>query len=213
MHIKRVIILANGEIENLRFYKKYFNKEAYVICANGGLKIAQRLKIKPDLVIGDFDSVGKSLLSRLKKAGTTLKKFPQRKNKSDLHLALDEAISKKPSEIIIIGALGKRIDQTLTNIFLLLRALKKKVPAKIISSRYELFLINSKFLIKNKKGKRISLLPLTPKADRVSLFGFKYLLSDEDLFYNKSRGLSNLVASNLAKVSIKKGILLAILER
>lgn len=125
MQKRKIIILANGEVEDIGPYKKYLTDKPYIICANGDLKLAQKLGVRPNLVIGDFDSVDKKTLNKFKESKIKLKKFSKEKNKSDLHLALDEATSRKPSEIIIIGALGGRIDQTLTNIFLLLRALKK----------------------------------------------------------------------------------------
>ena len=73
----RAVILANGEIQNYEALKPYLKKDDYVICADGGLRHAEKLGLSPNLVMGDMDSVS-SFPEHVQKVI-----FPVRKNATD----------------------------------------------------------------------------------------------------------------------------------
>lgn len=56
---------------------------------------------------------------KLEEKNIPIELFPREKNETDLELALNKAIEMNPKEILIVAALGGRMDQTLANIALL----------------------------------------------------------------------------------------------
>src|SRR3990167_2962187 len=121
----RAVIFSNGKIGDINFYKKFINKNDKIICADGGLRFAKKLGIKPDILIGDFDSLKKSDFSGLNKNKTKVLRFPKEKDKTDTQLALEYALSSGAGEIIMLGSLGGRVDHMLANIHILRLGVKK----------------------------------------------------------------------------------------
>ena len=117
--MKRIIIFANGELPDSNKALLLLHADDYIICADGGTRHAVTLAVQPDLIIGDMDSLEKGQLEKLQKSGVSIELYPRDKNETDLELAINRAIELKPTQIIIIAALGGRLDQTLANITLL----------------------------------------------------------------------------------------------
>src|SRR5215207_4381573 len=117
--MQRIIIFANGELPYLEKARLLLQSDDYIICADGGTRHALALGLTPHLVIGDMDSINKDEWQDLEKSGVSVELFPQDKNETDLELAIHRALELAAEEIIIIGALGGRLDQTLGNIALL----------------------------------------------------------------------------------------------
>ena len=114
--MSRTIIFANGELPNMEKARTLVKADDYVICADGGTHHALALGLRPNLIIGDLDSVTDA---ELQKANAKIVKYPRHKNETDLELALNHALEQQPTSILIIAALGNRLDQTLGNISLL----------------------------------------------------------------------------------------------
>ena len=117
--MKRIIIFANGELPDLDKARALLQQDDYIICADGGTRHALALDVRPDLIVGDMDSVEDEQLQNLKEAGVSVEIFPHNKDETDLELALQRAIGLNPAQVIIIAGLGGRLDQTLANIALL----------------------------------------------------------------------------------------------
>lgn len=206
---RRIIIIAGGNIEKNSYILSHFSGDEFVTAVNGGIQNALQIGVKPDLIIGDLDSVSEIILSDFKESGVPIKSFPPQKNESDLEIAIDEAVGMNPKEIIIIGALGKRIDHTLFNIFLLLKY--KDIMIRIITADEEVFLCKKSQEINFPKGTTISLIPLTPTVNGVTLDGFKYPLENEDLYMNSSRGLSNILVESPGTIKFQSGEMLVVI--
>lgn len=73
------IIVANGSIEDYSFYKKYFDKKHLVIGVDGGAFHLKKFGIKPDILLGDFDSILKEDYENYCKAGVEILKYPEKK--------------------------------------------------------------------------------------------------------------------------------------
>ena len=117
--MQRIIIFANGDLPDLNKVRAILHADDFIICADGGARHALALGLKPDLVIGDMDSIQKDQWQQLEREGVPIELYPRDKNETDLELAIARAVELQPSEIIIIAALGGRLDQTLGNIALL----------------------------------------------------------------------------------------------
>jgi thiamine pyrophosphokinase len=211
MQPQRVVIIANGDLEEPGFYRKLLRKDDYIICADGGSRHAKTLGLVPDLLIGDLDSIDPEQMPVDGVLKPKLIKYPAAKDYSDLELAVDHAVAMKPAEIIIIGALGgSRVDHTLFNLMLLQLPLAHHIPARIVDRNQELVMINDELVIEGQPGDYLSLFPLNTDAEGVTTEGLKYPLQNEMLKLSSSRGLSNELAESRAKISISRGMLLVI---
>ncbi|MBB2955150.1 thiamine pyrophosphokinase [Bifidobacterium commune] len=88
--------------------------DALVIAADGGFDHANVLGIKPDLVIGDFDSANASIPQ-----GIETIRLPAEHDDPDMLSALKIGWSRGCRDFFIYGALGGRIDHAIANVQLL----------------------------------------------------------------------------------------------
>lgn len=211
MEYQRVVLIANGDLKETAFYRGIFEDTDYVICVNGGSIHALALGVKPHLVIGDLDSLPAESREKILNLKPTLIEHPPEKDKSDLELALDYAVSLQPTEIVILGALGgARSDHAFMNLLLLQIPFRSAIPARIIDERQEIFLAGKKTVIKGKPGDLLSLFALTDQVSGITTVNLKYPLVSETLHFASTRGLSNELLTSRAEVDIGSGLLLVI---
>ena len=98
-------------------------------------------KIVPQVVIGDFDLLLPGELEKLQALGAQIIRYPTRKDFTDLELALEYAREQVPEQIIVLGGLGQRWDQTLANIFLLANPANMNFKISLIDGNQEIMLI------------------------------------------------------------------------
>ncbi len=207
------VIFANGDVDRPDMLESILNRSEYLISADGGLHQMRKLELKPDLVIGDLDSISKEDSKWISENHIETRKFPETKDQTDLELALLAAIDIGGDPITVVGALGGRIDQALTNIFLLLMPELQNVDVRLDDGLEELFLIQSHGSVTGKKGDTVSLLPLLSPVMGIRTKGLKFPLKDEILFPERSRGVSNEMDSDKAEITMKSGVLLCIHTR
>lgn len=207
---KRAVIFSNGIIKNINFHRTLIKKNDFIICADGGLKFAKKLGLKPDVLIGDFDSLGRKEIYNVEKSGTRIFKFPPEKDKTDTQLALEYALSNGAKEIIMLGSLGGRIDHLLANLHFLRLGIKKGVGIKIIDENNEIAVIDKSISFKAKKGETISLFPFTEKVTGIYTEGLKYGLENVAMVLGNPYGVSNVALSSRVKIKIRSGLLLVI---
>ena len=210
MSKKRTIIFSNGRIGDIDFYRILVRKGEMIICADGGLKFAKKLGLKPDVLIGDFDSLGRKEILFAERAGAEVLRFPREKDKTDTQLALEYAISSGAKEIIMLGALGGRLDHLLANIHLLKLGTDKNVNIKLIDGFNEIMLVKKAVIFKAKKGETLSLIPFTDKVNGICTEGLKYALKNGTMVLGNPYGVSNVAISSKVKIQIRSGLLLVI---
>lgn len=207
----KAIVIANGQIHEGDFYRSLIAPTDLVICANGGASNAIALGLQPQVVIGDLDSFDSGLQAKLEADGCQVLAHPVRKDETDLELALYYAIEQGVDEILILGALGGRIDQTLANILLLALPELHSVKARILDGGQEVFLIRDEALIEGQVGDTLSLLPLTEQVTGIYTEGLEYPLKNGTLYLGPARGVSNVLTAPQARVWIGQGLLLAVI--
>ncbi len=207
----RVLIITGGQVEEA-FLSGLLGDKNYdmIIAADGGLVAANRLKITPHDIVGDFDSVPESILQLYRGSDIPIRTFPTEKDKTDTQIAIELALQKNATEIDIVGGTGSRLDHTLANIHLLLIPLQRRVKACILNANNKIYLKQENFTIRKQKqfGKFISLLPITERVVGLTLKGFKYPLTSVVLTSGSSLGISNEIVSELAEIELSEGILL-----
>ena len=207
----RAIIIANGQIHDGDFLRSLVAPTDLVICADGGVSNALALGLQPQVVIGDLDSFDSDLQAQLEGEGCQVLVYPARKDETDLELALYYAIDIGVDEILILGALGGRIDQTLANVLLLALPGLRSVRVKILDGRQEVFLIRDEALVEGQVGDTLSLLPLTEQVTGIYAEGLEYSLENGTLYLGPARGVSNTLTAPQARVRVGQGLLLAVI--
>jgi thiamine pyrophosphokinase len=181
-----------------------------IVAADGGALKAERLGLRPDIVVGDLDSLSTSEIERLRQAGIEVLAHPPAKDHSDLELAVREAIGRGASELVIAGALGgRRLDHALANTLLLALPELAAIDVVLIDGEATLRVIGSGgpgwLVLTGTAGDLVSLLPLSPDVQGVTTDGLLYPLADEALRQGSSRGLSNVMLTGRAQVSTRDG--------
>ncbi len=114
--------------------------------------------------------------------------------------------------MVIIGAVGSRIDHSLSNIHMLKKLLDNGVKGIILNENNEVSLIRDHILLQREENVKISLLPLTQKVCGVTTKGLLYPLKDATLELGKSIGISNEFSCSVAEITTSSGLLLVIKE-
>lgn len=201
----KLLLIANGEPVNVSLLDlKTFDK---IICVDGGLN-SLRFNITPDVIIGDFDSVDAKKMNLFRAKSKIIHKNTQ--EISDLKFALQYCLKFKPDEIVIINAISTdRFDHSLCNILLLMQT-PRNIRIKIITKTQKIFIVHKEITLKNLDSKTISIIPLT-NCRRVVTSGLKWEIN-KDLKFGFINGISNVIVSKLAKISLERGKLLIITE-
>ena len=206
------LIITGGKI-NKNFAKKYLKSNKYdiIIAVDKGLETIDYLKLEPQYILGDFDSVNTKILEKYKTQNIKIIKLNPEKDLTDTHSAIDLALKIKSTEITILGAIGTRLDHTMANIHILKQALDKNIKAKIVNEKNKIELINKEIIIKKDDNyKYVSIIPLTTNVTGITIEGMKYIINDYTLSIGDSLGVSNEQIDKEAKISIKTGILVVI---
>jgi len=219
--MKRIIIFANGELPDPNKARLLLHADDYLICADGGTRHAVTLAVQPDLIIGDMDSLEKGQLEELQKSGVSIELYPRDKNETDLELAINRAIELKPTQIIIIAALGGRLDQTLANITLLsdprLSTLRtgsgQAFDIRLDDGMEEIFVCRDQVQVHGRSGDLVSLIPWQGGVSKIQTKNLKWPLDHETLYPDKTRGISNEMIDETASISIGSGLLLIVHRR
>ncbi len=211
----RAVIFANGKLDDLEAARSALQPGDLVIAADGGALHCRRLGFTPSVVIGDFDSLTEDDLQVLELAGARLLRYPERKDFTDLELALRYAAGEGADEIVVLGGLGARWDQTLANLLLPAAAGLATVRIRLLDGPQEIMLIRSgeTLALPGDPGDIVSLLPLGGEAAGVVTAGLEYPLHAETLSFGTSRGVSNVISAPRASVSLGQGLLLCVLIR
>jgi thiamine pyrophosphokinase len=202
---RKIAILANGAINNIGFHKKILKNADCIICADGGANSALKLGIVPDYIIGDIDSARKNTLKKFRKNKKTKIIRDPRQDKTDLELAINLAENLQAKELIILGALGMRIDHELSNIICLYR-IKKGISAKITDERNEIEIVRHEIEISGKKNDVISVIPLD-EVKGLTYKGLKWGVKNKNVKFGWF-GTCNKMLGKKAKISLKKGAIL-----
>jgi thiamine pyrophosphokinase len=187
-----------------------------VIAADSGAEWLAACGVRPDIVIGDMDSVDPALLERLTADGVTIERHPTDKDASDAELAVDRAVAAGATEIVFLGAMGgQRFDHELANLLLLGDTGPRGRALTIVNAGMTVQALHGgdSLTLQGGAGDLVSLLSVDGDAVGVRTHGLRYPLDGEMLPLGRSRGLSNVVVHQPASVSLERGTLLVIETR
>ena len=211
--MQRVVIFANGELPDIDKAHSLLRDDDYIICADGGTRHASALDIRPDLVIGDMDSTDSGILQKLQSDDVSIELFPQDKDETDLELAINKAVALNPKSIVIVAALGGRLDQTIANIALISNIQLSTINIKLDDGVDEIFFCRDQVEVRGRSGDIVSLIPWQGDVPGVQTENLKWRLNSETLFSEKTRGISNEMTADTANIKILSDVLLIVHTR
>jgi thiamine pyrophosphokinase len=208
----RAIIIAGGQVGVGDGWKRWLQDGDWILGADGGAAQALIWGLTPQVVIGDMDSLPDEDRAVLIDRGSKFVEHPRAKDETDLELALAFAVAHGAEEIVILGALGGRLDHTLANVLLLALPSLQGVRARIVDGDQEAFLIRSggSATLDGRPGDLVSLLPLAGDARGVKTRGLLWALDGDTLGLGFSRGVSNEMKDERARIELEDGLLLIV---
>jgi len=198
-------LVANGVPPPPHLLRSLVKQSKGLVAVDGGLIFCDQANLEPDLILGDLDSAPPFLLEKYQHVPQV--KTPDQ-NKSDLEKAIEYLFSFPIKQLTVCGALGKRIDHTLTNICLLCR-----YPGKIKfeSEEQQCFALLKSCELTCQVGQTLSLIPISSQVTGITTNGLKWELKDETLSKDFV-GISNVCLQEKIRITIEEGDLLVTLN-
>jgi len=188
------------------------DSETTIICADGGTSYALRLGLTPDLIVGDLDSLPPDVQDKMTALGVEVERHPVKKDQTDLELALSRAIGRGSTEIILLTALGGRLDQQLANIFLLARPEWASARLSLAEGNQIAWLLRGPdaLTLTGQPGDTLSIVPFSPVVDGLYLKNVEWPLQNATVSFGNTLTISNTFIKPQARVEIKTGLALVI---
>lgn len=186
---------------------------AFVVAADSGADHALALGLAVDVAIGDFDSISPAALELLEQAGTRVERHPTAKDATDLELALETAVALRPRRIVVVGGADGRLDHLLGELLLLGSDPYADIELDALLGPATIHVVRHERLLEGAKDELISLFALHGPAVGVVTEGLAYPLRGETLAAGSTRGVSNLFGGTSARITLERGVLLAVRPR
>lgn len=180
----------------------------YVIAVDGGYESLMAIDRKPDLALGDFDSLG------YVPKGCRYVRYPSAKAKSDFELGIDRARALHHDTIVAFGVLGGRLDQTLATLQVLVAASKSGQSVSAIGETECVFVLNGPdvFEAAAQQSGTVSVFSLSDESIGVFERGLRWELDDIVLTSTTSLGLSNEFCGEAIMIGVEKGVLAIVMQ-
>lgn len=208
--MKIAYIFFNGKLlGDTNYYRKFYTEnKGDIFCADGGANLCYELNLIPLEIWGDLDSINKDILEYYTEKNVIIKKFNKDKDFTDSELIINYLKDKNYNKIYCVGAFGGDIDHELTNINLIY----KYDNLYFIKENEILFKIEKDLELKNSKNTKISFIPFSKEIINLKLQGFKYNVENVNLKKGDSLCMSNVIISDLAKISFDSGTILCVIK-
>ena len=198
---KTIIILANGSYPKHKIPLQYLSSKNKIIFCDGAINNLNNKNINPYKIIGDLDSISKVCMEKYKDIIT----LQSEQNNNDLYKALNWCYNNDYSNIVILGASGKRDDHFIGNIFLLFE-FTCFLNLKMITDTGIFIIINKNTIFKSYVNQPVSFFAID-NTIKVKTENLKYPLNNTSL-KNLFSGTLNVSISNTFKIDISHGSLL-----
>ncbi|WP_145047170.1 thiamine diphosphokinase [Paenibacillus xylanexedens] len=209
MTMKRIVIFTGGEL--FPEFLEALRKDDMIIAADRGALFLIEHGITPDIAVGDFDSITEEEQQLVReKSGRMIVVDPVLKDWTDTEMAFETALDHEPTHILMLGATGTRMDHTLANVHIMVRAMQRHISCSLQDKNNLMMLTTSEAVVEDHGYEYVSLLPLTPEVTGINLKGFQYPLQEATLRMGQSLGISNKLLGKSGTVSIDSGLLLII---
>ncbi|MCM1114753.1 MAG: thiamine diphosphokinase [Clostridium sp.] len=203
VEIKRCTVISGAPESDTAYYLRYVD-DSYVICADSGYLKCKAQGIKPDLIIGDFDS------SAVPDEGCELIKLSPRKDDSDTFHCIQVAVQRGYNDITILGGIGSRLDHTYSNILSVLYCFENHIKCSLVNANNYITIEEGAIELHRNEFKYFSLYALFEKCEGLSIAGAEYNLDNVDLLPSSQLNQSNEFKDDVVRIEIKKGKIILI---
>lgn len=205
--MKSCVIIGSSPENSDCDFMEIDRESSFIICADGGLDIAVRHSLVPDLIVGDFDSVQSSLPEQVETI-----KLKVEKDDTDMMAAIRIALQRGYHDFLLLGALGGRIDHSYANFCLLQYLSEQGCSARMLGGGCLTFFRTSGTIeLNGYSGKTISVFPFGTSSCTVTYQGLKYPLTEYTLSSAYPLGVSNKVIEEHAVIEILDGSALIVI--
>ena len=229
--MKTALIITSIVNDAIRIRRSILDAEYDMkICCDGGLDRAAELGVKPDILLGDFDSAQHFAVPDDQSEESDdipddtpsdedngddgdeaeLIVLPHEKDVTDTEAAVDLAYERGSRVITIIGGLGGRLDHTLANLGLLAKYLGKADIFILDGDNFVRMFAPGSHMIVGAGYDYLGLIPFGGSVTGLTLENVKYPLTDCDVDGTTSLTVSNEITDDPAKISFRTGKLLVI---
>lgn len=197
----RAFIICGGEV-----FPQYISErpegDDIVIAADSGYKNAVALRLKVNILVGDFDS-----MSDIPDGVDEIVRVPAEKDETDAQLAVEIAAKRGAEELVIIASTSGRVDHALSLLCILEDMWAKKIRGYIVNGQNRVRFIRDSghILLRTENYKYFSLIAADDKVKGVSIEGGKYPLIKKTLERKNQFAVSNEITKNAALITVKKG--------
>ena len=174
-----------------------------VVAVDGGYAYLEAIGRRPDVALGDFDSLG-----YIPKDVEVLS-FPSHKDKSDLEIAFDFALENGAGSVVVYGALGGRLDHTMASLQTAVGFAERGMEVTFIALDFAIRIVvgPERFELPYADSGTVSVFSASDKAFGVVEEGMEYSLEEVELTNRTTWGLSNELIGKPASVSVEEGAL------
>lgn len=213
--MKRVIVCSGGPIEEVvDFDQLPLEEETIFIGADRGSLHLLSNGIIPNEIIGDFDSLAEDEFQLLQRKVNTITVLQAEKDETDTHSAIEKALTYKPKEIILTAVTGGRLDHYEAVLHDLCR-FQMNNPEILFSIQNNQNIIQFLFpgiheIKQDVHYKYISFFSFGETVENISLEGFLYNVTEENISVGNAKFTSNELKGRTSTISFKAGICLMI---
>jgi thiamine pyrophosphokinase len=227
MHIA---IFTGGLLRKGLFVDQALSRADKIFAADSGAQAALEFGVKPELIIGDMDSIKNEILypkgttrsaqndtketqddsREVQNANTKIMQFPTEKDETDTELAIEEAIKQGATKITILGGIeGDRIDHVMANVMLMT---EYDISIAFVNGNTKCWVAKgpTQITIDGNIHDLLSLIPLATDVVDITSSGLHYPLTHGKLSFGKARGISNVLTQENVTITFTKGTLLLV---
>lgn len=199
--MKQCVVIGAAPPEDFSDIGEIDWNHAFVICADGGLDTARKNGIRPNLLIGDFDSLKEPLPEKVETI-----RLKVEKNDTDMVAAVRVGLSRGYRSFALLGALGGRPDHSFANFCVLQMLAEQGCRAFLAGRSCRVFLLTGgRLILSGMKGHTVSVFPFGSYSCTVSYEGLKYPLIRARLVSSFPLGVSNRIINDTARIILHEG--------
>lgn len=199
------ILFIGGASPDYNSIKKELLDAEIIIAADSGFDTAINMNIKPDIIIGDMDSI-KNIKKLKEYSENKILRFSKDKDDTDTELGIKYLIDHNFDEIILIGGGGGRMDHFLAIVLLFDREISPDLWYTD-STRFQK--IAGTCEISSKMGQLVSFFPTGNGVCRMKTKGLKWPL-DGLVWSRGDMGISNIITNDTISIEMIEGRLIMV---